>query len=126
MRIVMLYFADSLERLMRFAFESDGFEFISTRDPDEALRELEASATPCVLLTDNYKVNVFSPIIRDALTRLRANPALQGKVWVIGMDTPNPTTQVLLDAGLLDEWLRMPCQPDDIFALFDRIRASQP
>jgi hypothetical protein len=123
MQIVMLYFEDSLERIMRFAFESDGFAFTSTMDPDEALRALEASATPCVLLTDNYPVN---PIISDALTRLRANPALAGKVWVIGLGAPVVNPLFFMDPGLVDEWFRTPWKPDDLFALFDRIRDSQP
>lgn len=119
MQVVMLNFEPSLQRLMRMLFESESYSFTSTMDPDEALRALEASAKPCILITDNFNVN---PTSRDTLTRLRANPELQGKVWIIILDSANPFTQSNLDQGLMDEWFPLPFRTEELFALLDRIQ----
>ncbi|HEX9037367.1 MAG TPA: hypothetical protein VF808_10295 [Ktedonobacterales bacterium] len=121
MQMIMLYYVDSLEQLMRAIMELEGVPFSSTDDPDDAIRMMEASASPCVLFTDNYKAN---RTIRATLTRVRANSALRGKVWIVGMDTQNPLTEVFLRAGLIDEWLSLPFPVEKIENLLDRARAS--
>ena len=72
MNIIMLYQNDSIERLVMEVLGWEGYAATSTEDPVEMLRMIEESAVPCVVLTDNLKVN---PAARDALATLRDTDA---------------------------------------------------
>jgi hypothetical protein len=117
MRSVMLYLDESIERYVRELTKVVGYPFTSTHNPAEAFRAIEAGDTECVVLTDNFTVN---PVIHDALTTLRDNPALHDMAWVIGPDVQNPLTQVFLDQGLLDDYLLTPFTIEEFLAVMDR------
>lgn len=81
--LVILNYDTSIAKLLQVVLELEGYRFTVARDPAEALRLIEENAVPCVVLADNLKVN---PAGRDALSTLRATPALQALVRVIGLD----------------------------------------
>lgn len=58
MNSVMLYFDIYIGKVVQAVIAFEGYQITSTNDPDVALRALEASATPCILITDNFGVNL--------------------------------------------------------------------
>ena len=104
MNIIMLYQNDSIERLLTEVLGWEEYTVMSTPDPAEALRAIEESAEPCLILADNLKVN---PAAREALTSWRANPELRKRVRVIGIDVDS-VRQMELDWGILDDFITMP------------------
>lgn len=104
MRIVILSFEPSIARLLQEVLALEGYRFTVTRDPAEALCMIEESAELCVVLTDNLKVN---PAGREALSTLRASPALRARVRVIGLDIES-VRQMELDWDILDDFIGLP------------------
>lgn len=117
MNIIMLYQNDSIERVFRPLLEMDGYTVTSTDNPAEALRLIESSAEPLVILADNLKVN---PAGVEALTRLRANPALRKRVRVIGFDIDS-VREMEMSWGILDDFVAMGLKD---LTLFDTIEAN--
>lgn len=116
MSVVMLYFDDSIKRLMQSLLELEGYTLMGARDPAEAFRLIEANADPCILFTDNFKIN---PVVRKALKTLQAMSTLRQRVWVIGLDIESPISAQFLADGLLDDFLAMPFTPDDLIKAFE-------
>lgn len=117
MRIVILSFEPSIARLLQVVLELEGYRFTVTRDPAEALRMIEESAEPCIVLTDNLKVN---PAGSEALSTLRASPALRARVRVIGLDVES-VRQMELGWDILDYFVSMPFTA---MTLLDSIEAN--
>lgn len=117
MNITMLYQNDSIKRLVTEVLGWEDYTVTSTPDPAEALRVIEESAEPCLILTDNLKVN---PVAHEALARLRANPELRKWVRVIGIDVDS-VRQMELDLGILDDIIAMPFT---VTTLLDSIEAN--
>lgn len=103
MNVIVLYQNDSIERLVRSLLEMDGYTVTSTDDPAEALRLIEASAGPLVIMADNLKVN---PAGVEALRSLRANPELGKRVRVIDFDIAS-VREMELSWGILDDFVDM-------------------
>lgn len=78
---------------------------------------IEENAEPCVVLTDNLKVN---PTGREALSTLRASPALRARVRVIGLDVES-VRQMELGWDILDDFVSMPFTA---MTLLDSIEAN--
>ena len=117
MNILVLYQNDSIERLLKDVLELDGYAVTTTGDPAEALRMIEASAQPLIVVADNLKVN---PAGVEALTRLRAHPALRQRIRVIGFDIES-VREMEMSWGILDDFAAM----DSLsMALLDSIEAN--
>ena len=101
--ILLFWFESSIKRFLEEILPLDGYTVTAIHDPTEALRLIEASAGPLVVLADNLKVN---PGGVEALRNLRANPTLSKRVRVIGFDIDS-AEQMELDSGAIDAFVPM-------------------
>lgn len=122
--ILLFWFDPSIRWILQEILPLEGYAVMATHDPAELLRVIEQSAEPCLILTDNLKVN---PAGVEALRRLRANPELGKRVRVIGFDIDS-VRELELSWGILDDFVAMGVRdltlPDTIEAHMDAL-ASQ-
>lgn len=77
MRVLFLYFENTIRYSVQAILELEDYIVIATRQATEVIRVIEDSDNSYVLLTDNFSVN---PEAFEALTVLRQRPELRHRV----------------------------------------------
>ena len=107
MRVLFVYFEESLKQLFHMALELEGYTITSTQSAAEAIRLLEENPNESfVLFADN---TVFNEEAIHVFERLRTSPEVRRHVRAIGWNAMQDRDYLQKHAdGMLDDFLPMP------------------